>query len=96
MHSYNYLCCNYSVRRFLANPFPVQVPRHNLKDRAHPLAEHFDLLVQIDYVKSDRDTRVTRFDTEIKPGSIVVLELRAMTIVLCPQVELVIRRVFGI
>lgn len=74
----------------------MQVSWHNPEDRAHPLAEHLDLLVQIDYVKSDRDTRTTRLDPEIKPGSIVVLELCAVTIVLRPQIEFILQRVFGI
>jgi len=74
----------------------VQVSWHNLKDWTHPLAEHLDLLVQIDYIKSDRDTWTTGFDTEIKPSSIIVLKLCTMTIVLRPQVELVIQHVFGI
>ena len=47
------LCYNYSICRSLANPFPVQVSWYNLKDWTHPLTEHLDLFIQIDYIKSD-------------------------------------------
>lgn len=74
----------------------MQVSWHNPEDRAHPLTEHLHLLVQIDYVKFDRDARTIRPHSEIKPGSIVILELRAMAVVLRPQVEFIVQRVFEV
>lgn len=93
---YNDRYCNYSVSRFFTYSFPVQVSRYNLEDRTHSLAEHFDLFVQIDYVESDGGTRTVASHSEVKPCPVVVLELRAVTVVLCPQVELVIPRIFGV
>ena len=73
----------------------MYVPRDDFKNRAHSLAKHLHLLIQIDDIKFNRDVGSTGFNAKVKPRSIIVLKLCPVAIVLRPQIELVVRRVIG-